>query len=140
REAMLARIRALPRGTYDNTMTTDGIDRPITLKARVTVADDGLDVEYYDCPPMVELGYNVPYCYAEAYSCFGLHCAIAADVPNNAGSLSVIRVHIPENTMLNAPGPAPVQSRALMGQLLPDLMFGCLANFVPEKVMAEGSA
>lgn len=140
REAMLARIRALPRGTYDNTMTTDGIDQPITLKARVTVGDDGLDVEYYDCPPMVELGYNVPYCYAEAYSCFGLHCAIAADVPNNAGSLSVIRVHIPENTMLNAPDPAPVQSRALMGQLLPDLMFGCLAHFVPEKVMAEGSA
>ena len=138
--AILARIRALPRGTYENKMTTDGITTPITLKARVTVGDDGLDVEYFDCPPLVELGYNVPYCYADAYTCFGLHCVIAADVPNNAGSLSAIRVHIPENTMLNAPDPAPVQSRALIGQLLPDLMLGCLAQIVPERVMAEGAA
>lgn len=138
--AILARIRALPRGTYENEMTTDGITQPITLKARVTVGDDGLDVEYFDCPPLVDLGYNVPYCYADAYTCFGLHCVIAADVPNNAGSLSAIRVHIPPNTMLNAPDPAPVQSRALMGQLLPDLMLGCLAKIVPQKVMAEGAA
>ncbi len=140
KQAILTRIRALPRGTFENWMTTDGITGPITLKARVTVGEDGLDVEYFDCPPVVELGFNVPYCYTDAYTCFGLHCVVAADVPNNAGSLSAIRVHVPENTMLNAPDPLPVTSRALMGQLLPDLMLGCLAQIVPEKVMAEGSA
>lgn len=140
RSALLARIRALPAGVYESTMPTDGFDKPIALKARLRIGEDGIDVEYFDCPDLMPLGYNVPYCYAEAYTCFGLHCAIASDVPNNAGSLSVIRVHIPEGTLLNAPHPAPVQSRALIGQLLPDLMFGCLARIVPEKVMAEGAA
>jgi len=140
RTALLARIRALPEGVYESTMQTDGFDKPITLKARLRIGGDGIDVEYFDCPDLMPLGYNVPYCYAEAYTCFGLHCAIAPDVPNNAGSLSVIRVHIPEGTLLNALHPAPVQSRALIGQLLPDLIFGCLAHIVPEKVMAEGAA
>jgi N-methylhydantoinase B len=140
RAAALARIRALPEGVYEGVMPTDGFDKPITLKARLKIGGEGIDVEYFDCPDLMPLGYNVPYCYAEAYTCFGLHCALASDVPNNAGSLSAIRVHIPEGTLLNAPHPAPVQSRALIGQLLPDLMFGCLAQIVPEKVMAEGSA
>ncbi|MBS7696701.1 MULTISPECIES: hydantoinase B/oxoprolinase family protein [unclassified Chelatococcus] len=140
REASLARIRALPAGTYESAMEIDGIDQPITLKARLHIRPDGIDIEYFDCPGLAQLGYNVPYCYAEAYTCFGLRCAIAPDVPNNAGSLGVIRVHIPEGTMLNAPHPAPVQSRALIGQMLPDLVFGCLAQVIPDKVMAEGSA
>lgn len=140
REANLAEIRALPHGSWTYEMPIDGIDRPLVLKARLTISDSGIDVHYYDCPDMVPLGYNVPYCYSEAYTCYGIRCVIGPEIPNNAGSLSAIRVHIPEGTLLNAPDPAPVQSRAALGQMLPDVMMGCLAQVVPEAVIAGSSA
>jgi replicative DNA helicase len=47
-------------------------------------------------------------------------------------------MHIPEGSILNAPRPYPVAVRQVVGQLLPDLMMGCLAQAVPERVAAEG--
>jgi N-methylhydantoinase B len=41
---------------------------------------------------------------------------------------------------LNAPRPYPVSVRHVIGQLLPDLMMGCLHGAVPDRVAAEGSS
>ena len=42
--------------------------------------------------------------------------------------------------MLNAPYPAAINARHIVGQMLPDVIFGCLAQVVPEKVPAEGAS
>jgi N-methylhydantoinase B len=47
---------------------------------------------------------------------------------------------IPEGCILNAPRPYPVAVRHVVGQLLPDLMMGCLHQVVPDRVTAEGSS
>jgi N-methylhydantoinase B len=47
---------------------------------------------------------------------------------------------IPEGCILNAPRPYPVSVRHVIGQLLPDLMMGCLHQAVPDRVAAEGSS
>jgi N-methylhydantoinase B len=47
---------------------------------------------------------------------------------------------IPGDCILNAPHPYPVSARNATGQLLPDLMMGCLHQIVPERVAAEGSS
>ena len=47
---------------------------------------------------------------------------------------------IPEGCILNAPRPYPVSVRHVIGQLLPDLMMGCLHQVVPQRVAAEGSS
>ena len=47
---------------------------------------------------------------------------------------------IPEGCILNAPRPYPVSVRHVVGQLLPDLMMGCLHQAVPDRVNAEGSS
>ena len=78
--------------------------------------------------------------YTTAYTSFGLGCAIAPGVPNNAGSLSAFRVTAPERSILNAPYPAAVCARHLLGQLLPDVVFGCLEKAAPERVPAEGAS
>src|SRR3546814_11324628 len=78
-------------------------------------------------------------CYATAYSVFGLACAIAGEIPNNSGSLSVFSVSAPEGCVLNALPPAPVSTRHVIGQMLPDVVFGCLRQIIPERVPAEGA-
>src|SRR5690606_20911640 len=102
-----------------------------------TVSRDGVLLDYDGTSPISSHGINVPICYAAAYSVFGLACAIASDVPNNSGSLSVFSVSAPEGCVLNALSPAPVSTRHVIGQMLPDVVFGCLRQIIPERVPAE---
>jgi N-methylhydantoinase B len=61
-------------------------------------------------------------------------------VPNNEGSLSVITISAPKNCILNAEHPLPVAMRHITGQMLPDLMIGCLHGALPGRVPAEGTS
>ncbi len=140
RRAVLAEVAKLPKGRYRNAMTVDGYDQPLDLVACLEIAGDGVWVDFEGTSAMSRYGVNVPMAYTTAYTSFGLGCAIAPGVPNNAGSLSVFRVSAPEGTILNAPYPAAVCARHIVGQLLPDVVFGCLEQVVPERVPAEGAS
>jgi len=140
REAVLAEIARLPKGSWSNAMTTDGFDAPITLRATTTISDQGIHVDYTGTDPQVRKGINVPFSYTTAYTVFGLGCIVAASIPNNAGSLAPLTVSAPEGTILNAQKPAAVCIRHVIGQMLPDVVFGCLAQAIPERVPAEGTS
>src|SRR5882757_5604308 len=141
RAASLAAIARLRPGTYRNSMTVDGINgKPMELKAALTVGPEGIDVDYAGSPPAVSLGLNVPLCYTEAYTSFGIKCIVAPKVPNNAASLATIRTTAPEGCILNAKHPAPVAARSTIGHMLPDVVFGCLQQALPDGVPAEGTS
>jgi N-methylhydantoinase B len=78
--------------------------------------------------------------YCRAYTVFGLKCIIAPDIPNNAGALEPFGVSAPVGSLLNAQRPSPVAARHVVGQMLPDLVFGCLAQAMPGRVPAESSS
>ena len=46
----------------------------------------------------------------------------------------------PTGAILNAPKPAPVCIRHVIGQMLPDVVFGCLRQIIPDRVPAEGTS
>lgn len=140
RQAMLTAVREWPRGTWDAEMWIDGYGEPLLLKARLTVSHEGIDVDYTGTSGFVAKGINVVKAYTDAYTSFGIRCLIGSDVPNNSGSLGVIRVSAPEGSILNAPYPAAVTSRHIIGQMLPDVVFGCLRQARPGDVPAEGSS
>ena len=140
RVAVLAEIAALPKGSWSNSMTTDGFDGPITLRATTTIKADGIHVDYTGTDRQVRRGINVPFAYTTAYTVFGLGCIVASKIPNNAGSLSPLTVSAPPGTILNAVKPAAVCIRHVIGQMLPDVVFGCLAQALPERVPAEGTS
>jgi N-methylhydantoinase B len=140
REAVLAEIAKLPKGQWSYSMTTDGYDHPLTMQATLTVSDSGIHVDYAGTSGAVRRGINVPLAYTTAYTVFGLGCLVAAEIPNNAGSLGPLTVSAPPGSVLNAQKPAPVSSRHVLGQMLPDMVFGCLRQAIPERVPAEGTA
>jgi N-methylhydantoinase B len=137
---MLAAVRQWPEGTWRHRMTIDGYDAPIELAAALRISADGIDIDFAGTSGVVARGINVPKTYTDAYSSFGVRCVIGADVPNNAGSLSVVRVSAPANCILNAQRPLAVQSRAIVGTMLPDVIFGCLRQVKPEQVPSEGAS
>ena len=140
REAALAEIAGLPKGVWRNSMVVDGYDEPVTLAATLTISDDGIHVDYAGTSAASKFGINVPLSYTTAYTVFGLGCVVASQIPNNAGSLLPLTVAAPAGSILNAPKPAPVASRHVIGQMLPDVVFGCLSQIIPERVPAEGTS
>ena len=140
REAVTREVAALPRGTWRNAMTVDGYDAPVTLAAAVTVSEGGVHVDYEGTSAAVDRGINVPLSYTRAYTVFGLACAVGADIPNNAGSLAPLTVSAPEGCVLNAARPKPVAARHVVGQMLPDVVFGALRQAIPDRVPAEGTS
>ena len=138
--AVMTEIRKLPRGTYKNTMKIDGYDAPLDLVATLNISENGITVDFDGTSPRSRYGINVPLAYTTAYTCFGLSCVISPEVPNNAGSLAPFKITAPKGSILNAPYPSAVCSRHVIGQMLPDVVFGCLANAIPDKIPAEGAS
>ena len=138
--AMLEEIRKLPFGTYDYSMRVDGYDRDIDLVARMTIGNDGIAVDFDGTSPVSTYGINVPLTYTQAYATFGVRCIVGRMIPNNAGSLASVKITAPHGCILNAPPPCAVAVRHVTGQMLPDVVFGCLHQAIGNKVLAEGSS
>ncbi|PKU22497.1 hydantoinase B/oxoprolinase family protein [Telmatospirillum siberiense] len=139
RNAVLTEIRRLPKGTWNHVLTLDGYEAPIHLQASLTVSDRGIHVDFTGSSATVRRNINVPLCYTLAYTCFGLACIVSRNIPNNAGSLAPFTISAPEGSIVNAQKPAPVACRHIVGLMLPDLVFGCLRQTIPERVPAESA-
>ena len=133
-------IKKIPNGVYENSMMIDGFEKDIKLEAKLMVTDKSISVDYTGTSEKSKFGINVPLSYTKAYTCFGLSCLVSAEIPNNAGSLKPFEIDAPLGSILNAPYPAAVCARHIIGQMLPDVVFGCLEKAIPEKVPAEGAS
>lgn len=139
-QAMLDEIGKLRAGTYHNSMLIDGYEREVDLVATMTIGADGIDVDFTGTSSVSSYGINLPLTYTQAYASFGVRCVVGATVPNNAGSLSAVRVSAPEGCILNAPHPCAVTARHVIGQMLPDVVLGCLHEVIPGGTLAEGTS
>lgn len=133
-------IEALPDGVYRQSMRVDGYDEPIDIKCALTIDEGSIDIDFAGTSPISRFGINVPLTYAQAYASFGVRCLIGNEVPNNAGSLKPISVRAPEGSILNAQPPAAVSARHALGQMLPDVVIGALAQVLDNDVPAEGAS
>jgi N-methylhydantoinase B len=135
--AMRAAIAALPDGTYRSELQTDGLmDKPVTIRMALTIAGDTIHVDYTGTDPQVDRAINCALCYTYAMTMYGVKVCTTPTLPNNEGAWRPISVTAPEGCIVNPVFPASGGSRMLIGHYLPMLVFGCLGQVVPERVMA----
>lgn len=139
KRATIERIAALPRKSAIGELTVDGFDKPITLKVKLTINEDHIISDFAGTSGIDKKGINCPKVYAKAYACYALKCAIAPEIPNNAASLAPFIMEAPENTIVNAPHPAPVALRHIVGHFVPDAVYNALDQILPNLVPAEGA-
>ena len=132
-------VRELPDGVFRHSTELDGFDEPIRIEAALTVDGDSLSIDYAGSSPASPYGINVVENFCLAYTVFGVNCVIGPNIPCNAGSIGVAKVSAPEGSILNARRPMPVSARHVIGQMLPDVVFGCLSQAIPSRVPAEGA-
>ena len=135
--AMRAAIAALPDGTYRSELQTDGLlDTPIRIKLALTIKGDEIEMDYAGSDPQVDRAINCALCYTYAMSMYGVKVCTSPNLPNNEGAWRPITVRAPEGCIVNPQFPASGGSRMLIGHYLPMLVFGCLGQVVPDRVMA----
>ncbi|AZV92787.1 hydantoinase B/oxoprolinase family protein [Pseudomonas sp. S 311-6] len=139
RIATLAKIAALPRGSFSNEMRVDGYEDQVLMKVKLTIEADRILADYAGTSGVSSYGINVPMIYTKAYTCYGLKCSIAPEIPNNAASLAPFEVVAPEGCILNAQRPSPVAVRHVLGHFVPDVVLGALHQFLPDRIPAEGA-
>jgi N-methylhydantoinase B len=131
------RIGDMADGCYPNTVQIEGLDGAMTLACTVTVAGDGLAVDFAGTDGCVRRGINVPFCYTRAMVLYSVKCLTVPELPNNGGSVAPVVVSAPEGCLLHAMPPAATGARHMIGHFVSPLVFGALAEAVPERVQAD---
>src|SRR5579885_2842133 len=134
-------IAKIPDGEYrwDDHFEEDGVGGPgVDLKLCIKVRGDSVVVDFSGTAPQVKSAINVPYsltCSA-AYIC--LRGVLAADAPANDGLFEPVEVIAPKGCLLNPHFPAAIGGRGMMLWRICDMMFGALAQAMPERIFAAG--
>ncbi len=136
-----AEIRRWPKGTFtfSDHLDSDGLDdAPVPLRVAVTVHEDSLTCDFSGSAPQVRAALNSTLSFTKSCTYLSVRSVLRQDVPNNEGIFRCIEVRAPEGSIVNPRPPAACAARALTGYRIMDLMFGALAQALPDRVPAAG--
>lgn len=137
-----AAIRALPNGSYtgEAQIDDDGVsDNPVTIRARVTVHDDWVEVDFAGTDAQVPRNINCPLASSEAAALSCVKSVLTApDIPFNEGLRRPVEIKVPYGSILNPRSPAPVRARLLPAYRAYGAVMMALAQAAPEDVIAPG--
>jgi N-methylhydantoinase B len=133
---MRRRIRALPEGSWEYGIQTDGFEYPLDLRIRVTLKGGEITADFNGCSPQQNRAVNCVFAYTYAMTCFTVKALLMPELPNNDGIFRLIHVVAPEGSVVNPLPNASVGGRAATGHYVPVLVFGALAAVLPDQVRA----
>ena len=136
-QAVRAAIAEVPDGRYHHEVWLDGFEEPLPIRCTVTVAGDEITCDFAGTADAQARGINVVLNYTAAYAIYAVTCAVASDIPHNAGSFRPIHVTAPEGCLLNAQPPQPVAARHIIGHFATPAVMGALGQAIP--LPAEGA-
>lgn len=134
-----AEIATWPKGSYSFTdyMDSDGCGGPPTkFHVTLTVEGDSLKVDFTGTDKQIRGALNCTVSYVIATVAVCLRSVMQELVPNNAGIFRPLNIIAPEGTVINATMPAASSMRGVTGFRLVDVVFGAMAQFLPERVYA----
>ncbi len=133
------KIATIPDGTYRFTdyLDDDGVDpEPVPIVTAVSVRGDTLCLDFEGSGRHAGGALNVVKTALMATVYYAVKAILDPGCPSNAGFQRAIQVEAPAGTIVNALPPAPVSARTETCQRIVDVIFGALAQAVPERVVA----
>ncbi len=134
-------IARIPDGEYrwEDHFEEDGLGGPgINLKLCLKVQGDSVVVDFSGTDPQVRSAINVPYSLTCSASYICLRGVLAADAPANDGLFEPVEVIAPKGSVLNPDFPAAIGGRGMMLWRICDMIFGALAQAMPDRIFAAG--
>lgn len=134
--AVRAALLAMPNGVFENALDVEAFDTQRRLVCRIDKRGDQVAIDFAGTGPCVKAGINVPLPYTRSMALYTLKCITTPGVPNNDGATAPITISAPVGCILNAVPPAPSAGRHTIGHFIMPLIFGALADIVPDRVTA----
>lgn len=135
---MKSYIREIPKGRYvfEDHFDNDGIvDAPMTMRLALSVSEDHLEFDFTGTSPASRGPMNLSRNTAIS-SCYVALKHVFPEVPVNGGAFRPTEFRIPEGSILAAEYPTAVGGYLeIVGRLI-DVIFGALAQAIPERVPA----
>src|SRR5260370_17768721 len=102
-----------PKGTFygEDAVDDAGLsDEPLVVKAKVTIAEDSVEIDFEGTCAQVKRNLNCPYSstLSAALSCVK-SVLTSPDIPYNEGMARPITINAPYGSLLNPRPPAPVR-------------------------------
>ena len=136
-KAMRKSIAAIPDGVYRNQLDVEAFEEDVTLACTVTVSGDRLKIDFDGTGPAFRAAINVPLCYTRAMAVYAIKALVLPSIPNNEGSVTPVEVTAPSGCILNALPPSATGARLLVGHFVVPLIFGALADVLPDLVQGD---
>lgn len=135
--AIREEIALLPDGRYRNRIEIEGQEGSLTLACAVTIRGGEVLADFSGTSPAIKSAINVPLCYTRAMTAYAIKCLTTPRIPNNQGSVLPITATAPPGCLLNAISPSATGGRHIVGHFVVPLIFGALADIVPDRVQAD---
>ncbi|MBI1722337.1 MAG: hydantoinase B/oxoprolinase family protein, partial [Gemmatimonadetes bacterium] len=136
-----AALAALAEGVYEaeDFLEGDGVtDDLLPIRARVTVREGGLAIDFAGTAPACAGNVNCPLSVTRSSALFVTRCLIPDDVPTNGGVARCVTVRAPEGCLVNARPPHAVAAGNVeTSQRIADVLFLALAQ-AGAPVVAQG--
>jgi N-methylhydantoinase B len=137
---MRAGIEAIPDGVYRFADRYDcpEVDGELDLSCAITVQGNSMHL-HFDAPPQVRAGLNMTMTALLSTVYYAVKAIVDPSILPNAGLSRPLTVTAPAGTIVNCSHPAAVNGRLSLCQRVVDLIFGALAQAVPEQVTAASN-
>lgn len=140
---MRAALVALPDGTWEAEDVVDSTgshaeqQHPSTIRVRLTVDGDGLEVDFAGTDPQSEGNVNAVEAVTVSSVSFAVRSVVDPTIPANGGAMRPLRIHVPRGSIVAADPPAAVGAGNVeVSQRIADVMLVALAGAAPERVAA----
>lgn len=136
-------IKTLEKGTWEFTdyLEGDGISQDIiSIKAAVTVGNDSIKVDFTGTDQQARGPVNSTRAVTLACVYFAVKAVLNPEIPSNEGVSLPLEVITPPGTLVNPVFPSPVSNANInTAQRIADVILGCFAQFLPDKVPAASA-
>ena len=136
-------VRKLPAGSFEaeGFLDDDGItDRPVRLKARVTVDDGQVTFDFTGTDAQRPAPMNCNLTQTFTACAYVLKCLVDSDIPLNEGFYQPIHVIAPQGLAVNPRPPTAIVGGWEVCARLCDVLFKAFSAVLPEKVPAGTKA
>jgi N-methylhydantoinase B len=136
-----AEIASWPDGsaTFVDYMDSDGVGGPpVRIQVTITIAGDRLTADFGGTDPQVRGAINSTLSFTASVVALCVRAVAQTDLPNTAGMFRPLTIVAPEGTVVNVSMPGASSMRGVTGFRMADVVFGALAQLLPERVLAAG--
>lgn len=133
-------IKKVKKGSYyfEDYLEGDGLDcDDIKIATNVHIHDDSITIDFEGTDPQVKASLNSTIGVTQACGYYAVKAFFDSNIPTNVGTFKPINIKAPQGSLVNPEFPAAVSNgNAITSQRIVDVIFGALAQALPDKAMA----